>query len=63
MSTRSVLLTWKMHRFEVLFVVVVLAVIGVSIWVTSSNISGLGLTDACWPRMKTVTTRPRRATR
>ena len=47
---RSVLLTWKMHRFEVVFVVIVLAVLGVSVWVTSSHIAGLGLSDACWPR-------------
>lgn len=50
MSARSLLLTWKIHRFEVLFVVIVLAVLGVSVWVTSSRILDLGLTDSCWPR-------------
>lgn len=47
---RATWLTWKMHRFEVVVVLIVLAVLGVSVWVTSSHIASLGLSDACWPR-------------
>lgn len=47
---RSVMLTWKIHRFEVIFAALVIAVVGVAIWWVSSQLLDLGLSDTCWPR-------------
>jgi hypothetical protein len=44
-------LTWRIHRFEILFVIAVAALLGVSAWIIADQIRGLGLTEAaCWPR-------------
>jgi hypothetical protein len=44
-------LTWRMHRFEVIFVLVIAAALGVSAWIVGDQIRSIGLTDAlCWPR-------------
>jgi hypothetical protein len=50
MPGRTVWLTWKMHRFEVIAVVVLMAVFAVSAVVVTSHINGVGLSAACWPR-------------
>ena len=47
---RATWLTWKMHRFEVVAVVVLLGLLIASAWVVTAHITGLGLSDACWPR-------------
>ena len=46
----SVWLTWKMHRFEVLFVACLTAVLAVSALIVTSHITGIGLSETCWPR-------------
>jgi hypothetical protein len=47
----STWLTWKMNRFEILFVLALAALLGVTAWVLADQIRSLGLTDAaCWPR-------------
>ncbi len=47
----STWLTWRINRFEILFVLAVAALLGVSTWVIADQIRGLGLSDAaCWPR-------------
>ena len=44
-------LTWKMSRFEILFVLALTVLLGVTAWVLADQIRSLGLTDAaCWPR-------------
>jgi hypothetical protein len=44
-------LTWRIHRFEVLFALALAALLGVSAWVIADQIRGLGLGDVvCWPR-------------
>jgi hypothetical protein len=39
-----------MHRFEVLFTVLLLAAVAGGVWWVSSQITGLGITGTCWPR-------------
>jgi hypothetical protein len=48
--SQTVWLTWKMHRFEVIAVAVLMAVFAVSAVVVTSHINGVGLSAACWPR-------------
>ena len=44
-------LTWRINRFEVVFVLAVAALLGISTWIIADQIRGLGLTEAaCWPR-------------
>jgi hypothetical protein len=44
-------LTWRIHRFEILFVLALAALLGVSAWIIADQIRSLGLTDSlCWPR-------------
>ncbi|MCY7417083.1 MAG: hypothetical protein LH650_01055 [Chloroflexi bacterium] len=47
---RTVWLTWKMHRFEVIAVVALMALFAVSACIVTSHINGIGLSGACWPR-------------
>jgi len=48
---RATWLTWRINRFEIVFVLALAALVGVSAWVLADQIRGLGLTDAlCWPR-------------
>lgn len=48
---RAAWLTWRINRFEILFVLAVAALVAASAWVVAAQIRGLGLTDAlCWPR-------------
>lgn len=48
---RATWLTWRINRFEILFVLALAALLGVSAWVLADQIRGLGLTEAlCWPR-------------
>ncbi len=48
---RATWLTWRIHRFEILFVLAVAAALVVSAWVVADQIRSLGLTESlCWPR-------------
>lgn len=48
---RATWLTWRINRFEILFVLALAAFVGVSAWVLADQIRSLGLTEAlCWPR-------------
>lgn len=47
---RSAWLTWKMHRFEAVTALVLIAVAGISAIVVASHITGLGIGPECWPR-------------
>jgi hypothetical protein len=48
---RATWLTWRINRFEILFVLALAALLGVSAWVLADQIRGLGLTEeGCWPR-------------
>lgn len=48
---RATWLTWRINRFEIVFVIALAALVGVSAWVLADQIRGLGLTEAaCWPR-------------
>jgi ABC-type transport system involved in multi-copper enzyme maturation permease subunit len=48
---RATWLTWRINRFEILFVLALAAFVGVSAWVLADQIRSLGMTEAlCWPR-------------
>jgi hypothetical protein len=48
---RATWLTWRINRFEILFVLAVAALLGASTWIIADQIRGIGLTEAaCWPR-------------
>ncbi len=48
---RGTWLTWKIHRFEILFVLALAALVVVSGIIIADQIRALGLADAvCWPR-------------
>ncbi len=47
---RAAWLTYRMHRFEVLFSVVLLAVFAVWVWFISSQMLDLDIPGTCWPR-------------
>ncbi len=48
---RATWLTWRIHRFEIVFALAVGALLAVSAWVIAEQIRALGLADAvCWPR-------------
>lgn len=48
---RATWLTWRIHRFEILFVLALAALLGVSAWILADQIRGIGLSDElCWPR-------------
>ncbi len=48
MNGRAAWLTWKMHRFEVVAAIVLLAVIGVSSWVVASHLNAITVGPECW---------------
>ncbi len=50
MMATSTWLTWKMNRFEIVAVVALLGLLIASAWIVTGHITGLGLSDACWPR-------------
>jgi hypothetical protein len=47
---RGVVLTYRMHRFEVAFSAIVLVLFGVWVWLVSSQILDLDIPGTCWPR-------------
>lgn len=47
---RAAWLTYRMHRFEVVFVALLLAACAVGVWFISSQINDLGISATCWPR-------------
>lgn len=47
---RAAWLTYRMHRFEVLFSAVVLALFALGVWFISSQITDLAIPSTCWPR-------------
>lgn len=47
---RGVVLTYRMHRFEVAFAAVVLVLFGIWVWLVSSQMLDLGIPGTCWPR-------------
>ncbi|MBX3031505.1 MAG: hypothetical protein KF809_15265 [Chloroflexi bacterium] len=49
-ALRATWLTWRIHRFEVVFVVALSGLLAVTAWIIADQIRGLGLSDACWPR-------------
>lgn len=49
MSTlRATWLTWRMHRFEVLFVAGVAILLAATLWVITSHLRGIDVDPACW---------------
>ena len=47
---RAAWLTYRMHRFEVLFSAALLAAFGVWVWFVSSQMLDLDIPGTCWPR-------------
>ncbi|MBX3031506.1 MAG: hypothetical protein KF809_15270 [Chloroflexi bacterium] len=48
---RGTWLTWRIHRFEVVFVLAIGALVTLSAWVIGDQIRSLGLAEVtCWPR-------------
>jgi hypothetical protein len=44
-------LAWKLNRFEILFLLALSVLLGVSAWVLADQIRSIGLTEgACWPQ-------------
>jgi hypothetical protein len=50
MNLRSFVLTWRMHRFEVLFSAGLLAAFAVWVWMVSQQMLDLDIPGTCWPR-------------
>ncbi len=50
MTARAAWLTWKMHRFEVVAAIALLALIGVSSWVVASHLNAIPVGSECWPQ-------------
>lgn len=49
---RAAWLTYRMHRFEVLFAAVLLALFALGVWFISSQITDLAIPSTCWPRQE-----------
>ena len=50
MSLRGMLLTYRMHRFEVLFSAALLALFAAWVWMVSTQMLDLDIPGTCWPR-------------
>lgn len=50
MTIRAALLTWRMHRFEVLFSAGALAAFAAWVWMVSQQMLDLDIPGTCWPR-------------
>lgn len=47
---RGIVLTYRMHRFEVVFSAILLALFAAWVWVVSSQLLDLDIPATCWPR-------------
>jgi hypothetical protein len=47
---RGARLTWRMHRFEVVMALALVALVAISAAIVASRIAGLGVSPDCWPR-------------
>ena len=47
---RSVWLTYRLHRFEILFSALLVVLLAIAIWLVSKQMTDLNISSTCWPR-------------